>query len=267
MTLAKNVLAAAVVMTPNCSANSAEFLISAVRHSTLRELGLDPAPTDSVGSSPNAGTITKYLAGFAATCINQKLRVISKATYLFITCDKGHRSGVNHFAKILSYFNRDAKRAELFTLDIDPAGNTDNKAADAVSHSMKQKEVKKRLSGQCTDNGGGGTLESMKNALEINEVISDKFYFIANCTLHNLSLALSVPVEKVFGLGGRDKNTMLQMHHSVYDLQCHFGQELWNYFIEETIQELQDSGFVEETMQELQMSGKTLKKMPCPTSA
>ena len=59
------------------------------------------------------------------------------------------------------------------------------------------------------------------------DITNEKFYFIANCTLHNLSLAVSVPVEKVFGLGGIDKNNFMQMLHSIYDLQKFYGGEVW----------------------------------------
>jgi hypothetical protein len=45
--------------------------------------------------------------------------------------------------------------------------------------------------------------------------MTEEEYFVANCTLHNLSLALAVPIEKVFGLGGKDRNNCMQMLHSI----------------------------------------------------
>ena len=74
---------------------------------------------------------------------------------------------------------------------------------------MVQTEVPKKLSGQTTDNGGGGVLEHLGEKLQELGITNEKFYFIANCTLHNLLLAIAVPVERVSGLGRIDKNNFM----------------------------------------------------------
>ena len=90
-----------------------------------------------------------------------------------------------------------------------------------------ENEVTKKLLAQPTDNGGGGLLEHLGEKLQELDITNKDFYFIANCTLHNLSLVVAVPVEKVFGLGGIEKNNFMQMLHSIYDLQKFYGGEVW----------------------------------------
>ena len=93
---------------------------------------------------------------------------------------------------------------------MNPAGNSSEEVAMAVKHSMVQKEVPKKLSGQTTDIGGG-VLEHLGEELQELGITNEKFSFIANFPppLHNLLLAVAVPVERVFGLGGIDKNNVM----------------------------------------------------------
>lgn len=49
-----------------------------------------------------------------------------------------------------------------------------------------------KLSGQCTDSGGGGVLASLANALRKLDVTTP-IYLVANCTLHAIQLTLANP--------------------------------------------------------------------------
>lgn len=259
-----NYYAAAVAMTPNCSTNSAESSYALVAHSILSQLGLNPEAEQSVQISPSANTITGALANLAASCIVSRLKSVAKAKFIFGTFDKGHRAGVSHFAKIISFYNRDLMRTELFKLDIDPAGNSNVDAAEAVKKSMTGKELlpEKKLSGQATDNGGGGTLESFAEMLRNLEVTNPLFYFIVNCVLHNLSLALSVPVEAVFGLGGHDKSNGLQLMHSIFDLAKYYSQEVWVDLIIDAMEYLRGVGKLPIELED----GEPPNKMPQPVT-
>ena len=250
----QNYHAAGIAMTPNLSLSGAEFFIAAVNHSLLKQMGLDPTTDSSVNLSAKATCLTKQVANLAASVINRQLNLMIKANYVFLACDKGNRKGVAHFAKILSFYDREEKRTHTFIIDIDPAGSSDKLASEAIKHSMVQKEVleHKKLSGQCTDNGGGGTLESFYREMK-NIGITTEPYFIANCTLHNLSLAIAVPVEKVLGLGALDKVNCLQMMHSIYDVMNYFGIEVWNTMMKDA-------------MAEIEMDGDPPTKMPQPVT-
>ena len=118
------------------------------------------------------------------------------ANNLYGTYDKGHQKKVDHFAKILSWWDRGVGETLYVTFDMDPARNSSEEVAMAVKYSLVQKEVPKKLSGQPTDNGGGGVLEHLGEKLQELNITNKKFCFIANFTLHNLLLAVAVPVEK-----------------------------------------------------------------------
>ena len=228
----QNYVAAGVALTPNCSANSAQTIVACVRQSLFHQYSFEATEEEITQSSVSSATVTNSLANLAASCLNQQLKLVADARYIFGAYDKGHRAGVDHFVKMFSFFNRIKQKTQYFVLDMDCAGNSDKEAAKAVFHSMDQKEVDKCLSGQTTDNGGGATLESFYKALQALGITNPDFYFVANCTLHNLSLAIAVPVEKVFGLGGVGKVNFMQMLHSIYDLQKFYGSEVWRHIME-----------------------------------
>ena len=227
---AQNYFAAGIAMTPNCSVNSGETFIAFTRQSLFAQFGFEASAKDTAKSSPSSATVSKALANLAASCLNARLKQMKDAKHIFLTCDKGHRAGVDHFAKVISWYDRQRLQTQYFTLDMDPAGNKDTECARAVKHSMDQKEVAQKLSGQTTDNGGGATLESFGQQLKEQDATNPDYYSVANCTLHDLSLGLSVPVEKVFGLGGVGKNNFMQMLHSIFDLQKFYGGgEVWKH--------------------------------------
>ena len=58
-------------------------------------------------------------------------------------------------------------------------------------------------------------LEHLGEKLQELGITNEQFYFIANCTLFNLLLAVAVPVEKIFGLDGIEKNIFMQILYSI----------------------------------------------------
>jgi len=77
--------------------------------------------------------------------------------------------------------------------------------------------------GQCTDSGGGGTLEVLVQAFEAKGLTSDR-YLITSCTLHNLQNFLRNAVMHVMGEGGSDDDikpimNCLQILHGAYNIR------------------------------------------------
>ena len=60
--------------------------------------------------------------------------------------------------------------------------------------------------------------------------INPKFCFISVCTLHLQQL--------FFGLGGRDKYNVIQLLHSMYDLERFFGQGVGKTMYQEQVEKL-----------------------------
>ena len=197
---AQHMMAAGFAMTPNISINAAETMISCARASFFLQYDIDATGEEVSNSSPSSTTIETALANLAASCLNNRLKQMEGANNLYGTYDKGHRAKVGHFAKILSWWDRAKEKTLYVTLDMDPAGNSSEEVATAIKHSMDQKEVPKKLSGQTIDNGGGGVLEHLGKKLQELGITNENFYFIANCTLHNLSLAVAVPMETFLAL-------------------------------------------------------------------
>ena len=68
---------------------------------------------------------------------------------------------------------------------------------------MGKERLTVKIAGQMTDSGGGGTLESVAAELRLLGVVNVLVYSVGSCTLHLLQLALSTPMKKVYGDGGR----------------------------------------------------------------
>ena len=110
-------------------------------------------------------------------------------------------------------------------LDLDGSGDSSKDCAQAICHSLKKFEGSvEQLSGQTTDSGGGGTLNSLRDEMVALKIVKPD-YLVANCTLHSQQILLKGPTEDVFGDGGLGKRIVMQLLHSAYDLQQCFEFE------------------------------------------
>jgi len=126
-----------------------------------------------------------------------------------------------------------AVRTQL--LDVDASGGTDEACAQAMRASMNKLKAEDDahthlLCGQCTDSGGGGTLESFRDAMNALH-LCNPFYLIANCCIHALQLQLGNAIKATFGEGGLDKVNVMQMLHSVYRLQEALELDEWRHML------------------------------------
>ena len=100
---AQYMLAAGVAMTPNCSVNAAETIISCIRKATFLQYNIEATEKEVSNSSPSCTTINKALANLATSCLNQlsqpvistsclnqRLKEIEEANAMYGTYDKGH---------------------------------------------------------------------------------------------------------------------------------------------------------------------------------
>ena len=110
------------------------------------------------------------------------------------------------------------ERVRTFVLDIDASEGDSSSCGEAIHHSLRKLIYVIKLLGQTTDSGGGGVLENLADALKARQLCQDN-YQVASCTLHAIQLTLSNPVKVSFGEGGLGCCTMMQLLHSVHDLQ------------------------------------------------
>ena len=238
---AKLAIAAGLALAPNISLYSAEPLIAAVHLSTFMELGITPTSDQIAKTSPLAATLRDAIHDLAARVIAKKGEAAQVANHKFLATDKGPTSNkaIRHFVKLISFYDWRNQMTEFFLLDMDGTGNSSREAAEAVEFSLKEKELGGliQFSGQTTDSGGGGTFEFFYVNLRDKGLVTNDFYFVANCTLHSLQLIMVGPTEKVFGLGGREKKNYMQLLHCMYDIEKHIGRDVWIDIFWYTLQE------------------------------
>jgi hypothetical protein len=61
-------------------------------------------------------------------------------------------------------------------------------------------------------------LDGLHGALEERELCRPG-YLVTSCSLHNLQLAVANPIKQTMGEGGLEKKNVMQLLHTVYDLQ------------------------------------------------
>ena len=102
-----------------------------------------------------------------------------------------------------------------------------------------------KVSGQCTDSGGGGTKLALAWVLTIRNMVRVD-YLICSCSLHNLQTCLQNVVATVLGGGGMNENhepvmNVMQMLHSAYNIpnwqETNELKELWTYVRDATDEE------------------------------
>jgi hypothetical protein len=177
---------------------------------------------------PSAAYFRDLMYRFAAENLLELGEKI-KGKFVFLSCDKGSKKGVGHFVKVLSWFGNSSVQKQC--LDIDGSEGSTEQCADAINASLKKVGVAK-LSGQTTDSGGGGVLDGLAAALSTRGLCNPG-YLVASCSLHNLQLTIAKPIKETMGEGGLDKRNVLQLLHSVYDLQDSLSHDVWKLIIKE----------------------------------
>jgi len=225
---------------PALALSAAQWLFPLIVLAFLCDTGIfeDGVPFDTFPKSfPSDATLQNYT-------VNQAVRETISLSKLLINipiytaCDKGNKKGVSHFVKFLCWWNWYRGKAQTQVLDIGASGGTTAECADAIEASMNKLKVNKGdpthlLHGQGTDSGGGGVLDGLADALQArnNLCVPIEDYLVANCCIHALQLQLRNAVVAVFGEGGLEKINVMQMLHSVYDLQEAIDPEEWRHML------------------------------------
>jgi hypothetical protein len=228
--LANRLYAAAMIATPALALSAAVTFIPLVIAAFLADTGDEKKFKDLPNltlSFPSAAHLSKCITNYAVDCLIEVAEELNKAQYVALSCDKGNKKGVGHFVKVLSWWDEIMEKVRTFVLDIDASEGNSSSCGEAIDHSLKKLIYAIKLLGQTTDSGGGGVLEKLAEALKKRNLCQDN-YAVANCTLHAIQLTLSNPVKVSFGEGGLGCRTMMQLLHSVYDLQDSFE---WDHFV------------------------------------
>jgi hypothetical protein len=153
---------------------------------------------------------------------------------VFLACDKGNKKGVGHFVKILCWYDSDKGSVLKQMLDLDGSKGNTKQCANAIVFSLKKLGGNVLLQGQITNSGGGGVLDFLGDELAVRKACQ-MHYLVASCSIHNIQLSLSNPVKQLMGEGDLEKKNVMQLLHSVHDLQDSMEPVVWKAHVKESL--------------------------------
>mmetsp|Transcript_22643 Transcript_22643/g.67002 ORF Transcript_22643/g.67002 Transcript_22643/m.67002 type:complete len:228 (+) Transcript_22643:775-1458(+) len=200
--LGRRLIGTALAAAPELAYSAAEVIFPLIVASVLADASI-PFDFDTLsGALPCATALEEILMATAVDCVIHTGQKISQASHKYINCEKWHSNGIGHFVKVLSWWDKEKRQVEIFTLDIDASDGLTESCAAEINHSLaKLLNVTVHLSGSCTDSGGGGVLECLAECLK-KLGVTTQVYLVANCTLHAVQRTLANPAKAVFGDGG-----------------------------------------------------------------
>jgi len=232
--------AIATCAVPALALSAAQFLFPLIVLAFLHDTGTFqnglPAATFP-RSFPSDATLRKCVIHQA---VRDTLNLAKKlaSVPIHMACDKGNKQGISHFVKFLCWWNVESGQVQAQVLDVDASGGATEECAEATEASMNKLKAQAGaathlLAGQGTDSGGGGALDGLADALQAKNdlCVAMKDCLVANCCMHALQLQLRNAVVSVFGEGGLDKANMMQMLHSVCDLQEAVEANEWRHVL------------------------------------
>jgi hypothetical protein len=232
--LMRALMAIAVTSCPALPLSQAANVIPLFVAGVLVDAGiLDKAKVSAFSKSfPSETYMRDLVFSFAAENIYHLGSKI-KGLFVFLSCDKGNKRGVGHFVKILSWYDTKTKSVMKQLLDIDASEGLTDDCGDAIAASMK-KVGNIMLQGQTTDSGGGGVLDGLHRAIAERQLCRIG-YLVASCSLHNLQLSVANPIKQTMGEGGLEKKNLMQLLHSIYDLQESMDRDVWKMHVTEAM--------------------------------
>ena len=100
--------------------------------------------TDVSAVCPNRNTLNNLIEE-AAVCTMLDLRKImmDQKLKLFVSSDHGHKKGLHHLIKVLSFWDKKRDEVRRFVVDTDASGGTSADTADGIKTSLKKFGFKK----------------------------------------------------------------------------------------------------------------------------
>jgi hypothetical protein len=182
-------VASALVSVPGFSLTGAELAIQLVVATFLADSNLIDDKIDLPlfsKSFVSAHNLRDMLISSAVDSLIEIGNQIQLADDVFMSCNEGNKKGLSHFVKVLSWCDKVEKQVQTFVLDIDASEGTSEGCAEAIEHSIKKLNhaiALLILTGQTSDSGGGGALESLMSELNKRNLCTPT-HLVASCALH-----------------------------------------------------------------------------------
>jgi hypothetical protein len=141
---------------------------------------------------PSENLLKDIVQDGAVDCLLWLMDELKKAHAFFLSCNIGNQKGVDHLAKVLSWWDRTEQCVRSLCLDIDGSGGSLEKVANTIDHLLKkQLDAVKPLAGQSHHGRGGGISDSLMDGMVGRNQTCLQAYLATFCTLHTLQLGLT----------------------------------------------------------------------------
>ena len=224
---AKAFVAAAMAEVPAASQRGMEQAFPALVAGLFTAAKIPFDPELLAKSLPSAKTLGNLVIESAADALMRLADELEKAEAIFLADDKGNRKNVDHLPKAWSFYSEELDRVVRRMSDVGGTGASSAATAQAIKDTLvnKLRIPDDKINGRHGDNGGGGTGESGAKELEELDLTDLHFFVWTTCSLHALQCAYGNAVKDVFGEGGIGIRNILQLAHSVFDLQNYLSKE------------------------------------------
>ena len=120
--------ASALTQAPHLSLCAAEQIVPNIVAGWLSDAGIPFKDENLVNSCPSAKTLDSVVLDATVDSMIWLEKQLEDTDAIFISCDKGHRKGVDHFQKVLSWWSKKENKAMCCAIDVDGAGSNSQKS-------------------------------------------------------------------------------------------------------------------------------------------
>jgi hypothetical protein len=165
---------------------------------------------------------------------------------------KGMIKVVSKFLPSLATDNFPDGQVFTMILDSDATGSKTSEGAEGTInswHKLPNHDIL-FLSGVYSDSGGGFVIEGKKAAL-VDGKICHWYALVANCTLHNIQLVGTVPMQTIMGDGAVGKRNVKQLLYLAYNVQTEMGRRMTRELLKECEERRENEEMDEEGVEPL----------------
>lgn len=193
----RQMMGSAAAIAPKASQDALQNVTPLLLGGILHNIGIPVDCNTLPNICPSRNSYKNMVKDVAKDTILCNISKMKKAVFIYLIADKANsdkRGGTEAtFPKLFAFYNPEKNKVEEFLIDCDSAGNSSDEAARAIKHSLEKlgyADGEIFLVGGTTDSGGGGTKESLKEALRKLGVVT-KDYRVNTCALHNIQTCLT----------------------------------------------------------------------------
>jgi len=169
--LGDSMLGMAASVVPGCGYSGVATVLPFAVGAFFINAGLPIEINDVVDALPSRQKLEQMVTSNAIDSVLLAMDSMNEA-HVYLSSDKGNKKGNKNLAKFVCWYDTKDERVKTFLLDVDCTEEETCEIAEAVQHALKKvfrDTLTKKLRGQCTDSGGGGTLHALARELKARD--------------------------------------------------------------------------------------------------